>query len=411
MLIYYTGDPLDVILNCVAMDFVHKLDEEFVSSGWFDPDFRYLKAATVELIIRKFLDVEKLEDALDRYTDELEGEKGAEGINRKESIRRELSIGNQREQSELGRDVMVASRLKGSAKKFKTSRSASLDFETHEEEEKEDHMVENYIKDIKEFARILNDRPRVYFFNYNAFFLKGVYAPPFACMRRFCKQWQERCGKPIFDRWSKYRVWKMFEREGNHPQGIFPRIDTSGTESRQSVKKWEDGWDGHLYNTKDAMEKIRRRFEYMMSMEDPQDPGGEEKEDKTGVPCDTLEEKKLVDKFYNEVKLKYEESATQDYYKRMTMGLYFNETIENLKSKKHKLDKKLKRIARGKREDDEVGEWPTRIYDYLSMLFLIFDGLMSWITTVVQFIFPYVVLCALVYMPFCFSDPESDDGL
>ncbi|GMH61152.1 hypothetical protein TrST_g391 [Triparma strigata] len=61
-IIYNTSDILDVILNALAIEFVHQLDEAFRASAWWDSDDRFIQAGTVELIIQRTLFLNMLKD-------------------------------------------------------------------------------------------------------------------------------------------------------------------------------------------------------------------------------------------------------------------------------------------------------------------------------------------------------------
>ena len=62
VIIYNTNDILDVILNALAIEFVHQLDEDFRGSDWWDSDDRHIQAGVCELIIQKTLDLNVLKD-------------------------------------------------------------------------------------------------------------------------------------------------------------------------------------------------------------------------------------------------------------------------------------------------------------------------------------------------------------
>jgi len=47
-----THEVIDVVLNCIALEFVSEMDESFVSSSWWDEDSRFLRAGTIELVLR-----------------------------------------------------------------------------------------------------------------------------------------------------------------------------------------------------------------------------------------------------------------------------------------------------------------------------------------------------------------------
>jgi len=49
------SEPLDVLLNAVALEFIVNLDEMYANSSFWDPERRILKAGMVELVIDRFL--------------------------------------------------------------------------------------------------------------------------------------------------------------------------------------------------------------------------------------------------------------------------------------------------------------------------------------------------------------------
>ena len=61
-IIFNTNEILDVILNALAIEFVHQLDEGFRASTWWDGNDRAIQAGTVELIIQKTLSLNMLND-------------------------------------------------------------------------------------------------------------------------------------------------------------------------------------------------------------------------------------------------------------------------------------------------------------------------------------------------------------
>ena len=53
---------LDIVLNALAIDFIHRIDEDFANAEWWDPNKRAIKAGTLELIIRHTLELTILEN-------------------------------------------------------------------------------------------------------------------------------------------------------------------------------------------------------------------------------------------------------------------------------------------------------------------------------------------------------------
>ena len=62
ILIFYTEDTTEVLLNALAVEFVAQIDEAIVSSEWWDPGFRHIRAGAVELALRRYLDLHLLEE-------------------------------------------------------------------------------------------------------------------------------------------------------------------------------------------------------------------------------------------------------------------------------------------------------------------------------------------------------------
>ena len=50
-----TNNTIDVVLNALAIEFVYGFDEELGKSVWYDPDRRYIRAGTVEMVLREEL--------------------------------------------------------------------------------------------------------------------------------------------------------------------------------------------------------------------------------------------------------------------------------------------------------------------------------------------------------------------
>lgn len=54
--LFLTSDPVEVVLNALAIEFVVYFDDEICRTQWFDPKYRYLRAGAVELVFRKEID-------------------------------------------------------------------------------------------------------------------------------------------------------------------------------------------------------------------------------------------------------------------------------------------------------------------------------------------------------------------
>ena len=61
-IIFNTNEILDVILNALAIEFVHQLDEDFCNCEWWDGGNRAMKAGAVELVLQSTLLINQLSD-------------------------------------------------------------------------------------------------------------------------------------------------------------------------------------------------------------------------------------------------------------------------------------------------------------------------------------------------------------
>jgi len=57
-ILFLTDDIFSIILNALALEFVHNLDEELATGDWFDPGARYISAGVTELVIRSILNLD-----------------------------------------------------------------------------------------------------------------------------------------------------------------------------------------------------------------------------------------------------------------------------------------------------------------------------------------------------------------
>jgi len=61
-ILFNTTEVLDIILNALAADFIHRIDEEIATEDWFDPDFRWIQAGAVSLVIQSTLRLRVMEN-------------------------------------------------------------------------------------------------------------------------------------------------------------------------------------------------------------------------------------------------------------------------------------------------------------------------------------------------------------
>jgi len=60
-ILFNTVDVLDIILNALACEFVHQLDEKIAHSDWWDSDLRYIQAGTQQLVLQAFVRLRVIE--------------------------------------------------------------------------------------------------------------------------------------------------------------------------------------------------------------------------------------------------------------------------------------------------------------------------------------------------------------
>ena len=61
-ILFFTEDIFSIILNALALEFVHSLGEELASGDWFDPGARYITAGAAELVFRSTLRLDFLQN-------------------------------------------------------------------------------------------------------------------------------------------------------------------------------------------------------------------------------------------------------------------------------------------------------------------------------------------------------------
>jgi len=59
-----TENVLDIILNALAIMFIHQIDENIANAGWWDGDLRWITAGTLELVIQSIVQTKVLKNPL-----------------------------------------------------------------------------------------------------------------------------------------------------------------------------------------------------------------------------------------------------------------------------------------------------------------------------------------------------------
>mmetsp|Transcript_10127 Transcript_10127/g.18616 ORF Transcript_10127/g.18616 Transcript_10127/m.18616 type:complete len:721 (-) Transcript_10127:87-2249(-) len=61
-ILYNTSDVLDLLLNALAAEFVHQIDEEIAQSDWYDEDRRWITAGAWQLAVQSVLQIRIMEN-------------------------------------------------------------------------------------------------------------------------------------------------------------------------------------------------------------------------------------------------------------------------------------------------------------------------------------------------------------
>ena len=62
MVLFLTRDPVNIVLNALAIEFLQEFDVELAKTSWFDPTRRWVRAGAVEMRMRHTLLLETLDD-------------------------------------------------------------------------------------------------------------------------------------------------------------------------------------------------------------------------------------------------------------------------------------------------------------------------------------------------------------
>jgi hypothetical protein len=65
-MLYASDSVVDILLSSLAIEFVKDIDEGFTMTGWYDTDYRYLKAGAIEMVIRRYVDFHELDRLLNK---------------------------------------------------------------------------------------------------------------------------------------------------------------------------------------------------------------------------------------------------------------------------------------------------------------------------------------------------------
>jgi len=68
VMLFWTDDVVDILLNALAIEFVKDLDEVITSGGWYDTEYRHLKAGAFEMVIRCHMKFHILRRNLEQFS-------------------------------------------------------------------------------------------------------------------------------------------------------------------------------------------------------------------------------------------------------------------------------------------------------------------------------------------------------
>lgn len=61
LILYLTENVLDIILNALAIDFIHEIDEKLANAAWWDREFRWIKAGSLQMVLQANVDTVTLQ--------------------------------------------------------------------------------------------------------------------------------------------------------------------------------------------------------------------------------------------------------------------------------------------------------------------------------------------------------------
>ncbi|GMH47464.1 hypothetical protein TrRE_jg8826 [Triparma retinervis] len=190
--LFGTEEIIDLILNCIALEFISEMDEQYIDSDWWDPDDRWLRAGCMELTLRKYIATYELQD--------------------KAQVIEKFDLTED--------DIMGLNELKSSGKTefelcgFKNLRRAINDSETFQDSPEEANM--------RLLVRVVNEikRPQATreFIKAKKFF--GITGKAMMTLQGWLG-FKERSHKAVFWKFYPYRTWKTWNKLLYCPIGRF----------------------------------------------------------------------------------------------------------------------------------------------------------------------------------------------
>ncbi|GMH93194.1 hypothetical protein TrVE_jg9571 [Triparma verrucosa] len=218
-ILFNTDSVIEIVLNCIALEFVSDMDEEFAQSLWWDFDRRWIRAGCIELLLRKEIERKKLRDYRSIVKDY-----GVELHNVEEMDEAEIEtytdtlfhdvVVNAVEMSKKGTSIKNSKKFKeGESKTFKKQgfRNRSKAYEDGENPEYFDSTYMKNVIKLRSVVENMDDR------RLQAVFEFGKIREEFGLLSRLRNRlYKKICGKTrksesaMFWKFEKYRTWSYW---------------------------------------------------------------------------------------------------------------------------------------------------------------------------------------------------------
>ncbi|GMH60248.1 hypothetical protein TrST_g4495 [Triparma strigata] len=218
-ILFNTDSVIEIVLNCIALEFVSDMDEEFAQSLWWDYDRRWIRAGCVELLLNKEIERKKLRDIrsiVKDYGVALHNIKDMDEAKTETDTSFDDVVVNAVEMFMKGQggntETSVKKFKEGESKTFKKQgfRNRSKAYEDGENPEYFDSI---YMKNVIKFRSVvekMDNRPP------QAVFEFGKIREEFGLLSRLRNRLYKICGKTkksesaMFWKFEKYRTWSYW---------------------------------------------------------------------------------------------------------------------------------------------------------------------------------------------------------
>ena len=376
-MIYTTNDILDILLNALAIEFIHQLDEMYVSSSWWDQDYRYLKAGAIEMAMRRYLGLQKLTDL---------------GLN-------DIAASRKEELNALGNDVVVNAKARSMRKRALKSGSV---LPVGEQKDSALLVADGPVTDgtmkasrvtLPPLSRGPSTKEMELFGKAESAILEHI-SSDLDEQEQMSRAWSyirkrkkgfldaEIFGMPlpkIFDRYERFRCWKRFTDTVPDPacESALETLDEDPVLAK-----------GLIYTCGTRMKAILARKQRLLDFEVKLIKGYNEDHAMGHILTDYLEMSlgSLSD---------HDRSFILAYKTKASAALQeFSNALTFAKSGYF-----LKRTLFGHRtfESHRIGARRE-----IRLIFFFLDAIVTWLSTVIQIIFPFIMVAAVVVLPICY---------